>query len=33
VSAVGVGVGAHFARKALFAQAATGDDDDRSVWC
>ncbi len=33
VSALIVGVGAHFARKALFAQAAAGDDDDRSVWC
>lgn len=33
VGALVVGVGAHFARKALFAQAATGDDDDRSVWC
>lgn len=34
VSAVGVGVGAHFARKALFAQAANeAADDDRSVWC
>ncbi|MFO0624801.1 MAG: hypothetical protein U0325_04230 [Polyangiales bacterium] len=31
LSAVGVSVGAHFARKALFA---AGDDaDDRSVWC
>jgi hypothetical protein len=33
VGALIVGVGAHFARKALFAQAAAGDDDDRSVWC
>lgn len=33
VGALVVGVGAHFARKALFAQAASGDDDDRSVWC
>lgn len=34
LSAAGVGVGAHFARGALFARAASGDaGDERSVWC
>ncbi|MEZ4391805.1 MAG: hypothetical protein R3A48_11965 [Polyangiales bacterium] len=34
VSAVGVGVGAHFTRGALFARAASGDaGEERSVWC
>lgn len=33
ISAVAVGVAAHFARGALFARAASGDGaDDRSVW-
>lgn len=34
LSAVVVGVGAHFARRSLIAQAAAGaTEDDRSVWC